>query len=313
MAQKAKINYFDDKEIKTLDISGKIWLNCSDVGKILGFKNDRAYFLKTIRMSDFDKIETLTRGGRQQINYLTLNGVKSIIKNRSPRKKDEVERFENWIDNTFLTDKKESVSAVDLIQSGHAKESDVDSCDDDCFTEDSKTINHDTKQDDIKLDDQESQDQDQDQEQNIAQIVLLHQELKKSGFFEEKKLIAVTLDLIQQKTGLNTDSYLSLLNNNGSKKQPQIKQNKAADIDDSKDYLSVVDLSNLMGLSSAFDVYKKLESLGLIKKTIKGYDLTDKGKKYGKDLLNTGHTSPFLYNDVQVHNFVFDKSITDLF
>jgi len=81
-------------EIRTIQEDEVIWFCAADVCNALGFTNKRDALLRHCKKEGVVKHDTLTNGGRQQLNYINEpNLYRLIVHSRLP----SAEKFEKWV------------------------------------------------------------------------------------------------------------------------------------------------------------------------------------------------------------------------
>jgi prophage antirepressor-like protein len=90
---------FEAREVRTIVIDDQPWFCASDVCEVLGYANSRQAIQKNCRAEGVSIRDTLTRGGRQALTFITEGNLyRLIIKSR----KEEAQRFETWVCDEVL-------------------------------------------------------------------------------------------------------------------------------------------------------------------------------------------------------------------
>lgn len=91
---------FNSNEVRTVvDESNLIWFLANDLTKALGYKNPRQALASHVDAEDVQKLDTLTNGIKQSVNYVNESGMYSLVL-RS--KKEEAKQFKRWVTSEVL-------------------------------------------------------------------------------------------------------------------------------------------------------------------------------------------------------------------
>lgn len=86
-------------DLNTVVINEEIWLNANDVCRALGYNNPRDALARHVDGEDVVKHDTLTEGGKQQMNYVNESGFYSLVfGSKLPGAKD----FKKWVTSEVL-------------------------------------------------------------------------------------------------------------------------------------------------------------------------------------------------------------------
>ena len=75
-----KIFEFGEIQIRVeLDKAGEPWFVANDICKALGYTNARDAIRNHVYSEDVDQIDTLTKGGKQKVNFVNENGMLALV------------------------------------------------------------------------------------------------------------------------------------------------------------------------------------------------------------------------------------------
>lgn len=90
-----------DLDIQLDEVTGEPWFAASKIGEILGYSKDslRNMVKDHVHQKDVSKRYTLTKGGKQNVNYINESGLYSLILgSKLPKAKE----FKHWITSEIL-------------------------------------------------------------------------------------------------------------------------------------------------------------------------------------------------------------------
>ncbi|ELA08728.1 prophage antirepressor [Moraxella macacae 0408225] len=90
---------FETTEIQTLVKDGELFFHANDLATILGFANPRDAIKNHVEAEDVAKADTLTKGGKQSVNFVNESGMYALILGST---KDEAKRFKKWVTSEVL-------------------------------------------------------------------------------------------------------------------------------------------------------------------------------------------------------------------
>lgn len=98
-ARQDQLFNFQDKTIRTIIIDGTPWFCVIDLVKILKFGNYRQALRSHVCLEDVQKLDTLTKGGKQAISYVNESGLYCLI---FGSKLPAAKAFKNWVTSEVL-------------------------------------------------------------------------------------------------------------------------------------------------------------------------------------------------------------------
>lgn len=94
------INFnFENHELNTVVIDGQIWFPATALATALGFANPRQAIATHTDKDDVQKLDALTVGGKQKVNFVNESGMYALIFGST---KDEAKRFKRWVTSEVL-------------------------------------------------------------------------------------------------------------------------------------------------------------------------------------------------------------------
>lgn len=90
---------FESQSITTAVINGEIFFHATELARVLGFGNPRQAIASHIDKEDVQKLDTLTKGGKQQVTFTNESGMYALIFGST---KDEAKRFKRWVTSEVL-------------------------------------------------------------------------------------------------------------------------------------------------------------------------------------------------------------------
>lgn len=94
------INFnFENHELSTVVIDGQIWFPATALATALGFANPRQAIATHTDKDDVQKLDALTVGGKQKVNFVNESGMYALIFGST---KDEAKRFKRWVTSEVL-------------------------------------------------------------------------------------------------------------------------------------------------------------------------------------------------------------------
>lgn len=103
MVESRKVNVaeyvFEGREIRVQIENGAPWFLAFDVCSVLGFGNPRQAIASHVDSEDVQKLDALTNGGKQLLNYVNESGLYSLILGST---KPEAKRFKRWVTSVVL-------------------------------------------------------------------------------------------------------------------------------------------------------------------------------------------------------------------
>lgn len=90
---------FEARQVRTTLIDGQPWFCAADICGVLGYANSRQAVQKNCRAEGVSVRDTLTRGGKQSLTFISEGSLyRLILKSR----KEEALRFEDWVCDEVL-------------------------------------------------------------------------------------------------------------------------------------------------------------------------------------------------------------------
>ncbi|MDO5686445.1 MAG: BRO family protein [Neisseria sp.] len=90
---------FENSTVTVLEKDGEIWFQAASLTSILGFKNGRQALSTHVDEEDVQKMDTLTKGGKQKSTYVNESGMYSLIFGST---KPEAKTFKRWVTSEVL-------------------------------------------------------------------------------------------------------------------------------------------------------------------------------------------------------------------
>lgn len=90
---------FENHSLSTIIISGEIFFHATELANILGFCNPRQAIATHVDKEDVQKLDTLTKGGKQKTTFINESGMYALIFGST---KDEAKRFKRWVTSEVL-------------------------------------------------------------------------------------------------------------------------------------------------------------------------------------------------------------------
>lgn len=90
---------FENQSLNTQVIDNELWFAANSLAKMLGFGNPRQAISTHVEIEDVQKLDTLTKGGKQAINFVNESGMYALIFGST---KAEAKRFKHWVTSKVL-------------------------------------------------------------------------------------------------------------------------------------------------------------------------------------------------------------------
>lgn len=91
---------FENQSITTaIDVNGEIFFHATELATALGFGNPRQAISTHVDKEDVQKLDTLTKGGKQQVTFTNESGMYALIFGST---KPEAKRFKKWVTSEVL-------------------------------------------------------------------------------------------------------------------------------------------------------------------------------------------------------------------
>lgn len=90
---------FENQALDTQVINNELWFAANSLAKMLGFGNPRQAVSTHVEKEDVQKLDTLTKGGKQAINFVNESGMYALIFGST---KAEAKRFKHWVTSKVL-------------------------------------------------------------------------------------------------------------------------------------------------------------------------------------------------------------------
>ena len=90
---------FENQALDTRIINNELWFAANNLAKMLGFGNPRQAVSTHVETEDVQKLDTLTKGGKQAINFVNESGMYALIFGST---KAEAKRFKHWVTSKVL-------------------------------------------------------------------------------------------------------------------------------------------------------------------------------------------------------------------
>ena len=90
---------FENQSLDTRIIDNELWFAANNLAKMLGFGNPRQAISTHVEIEDVQKLDTLTKGGKQAINFVNESGMYALIFGST---KAEAKRFKHWVTSKVL-------------------------------------------------------------------------------------------------------------------------------------------------------------------------------------------------------------------
>lgn len=90
---------FENQALDTQIINNELWFAANSLAKMLGFGNPRQAVSTHVESEDVQKLDTLTKGGKQAINFVNESGMYALIFGST---KAEAKKFKHWVTSKVL-------------------------------------------------------------------------------------------------------------------------------------------------------------------------------------------------------------------
>ncbi|MGP5360510.1 BRO-N domain-containing protein [Psychrobacter celer] len=90
---------FENQALDTKVINNELWFAANNLAKMLGFGNPRQAVSTHVETEDVQKLDTLTKGGKQAVNFVNESGMYALIFGST---KAEAKRFKHWVTSEVL-------------------------------------------------------------------------------------------------------------------------------------------------------------------------------------------------------------------
>jgi prophage antirepressor-like protein len=90
---------FQNTKIHAFIIESELFFRGSELAKVLGYKNPRQALASHVDKEDVQKLDTLTKGGKQKLSYVNESGMYALILGSE---KPEAKQFKKWVTSEVL-------------------------------------------------------------------------------------------------------------------------------------------------------------------------------------------------------------------
>lgn len=90
---------FHDQSIQAVFVNGEAWFNAVQICRVLGHLNSRQAIKTHVYIEDVKKIDNLTNGGVQKVNFVNESGLYALIFGSA---KPQAKEFKHWVTSKVL-------------------------------------------------------------------------------------------------------------------------------------------------------------------------------------------------------------------
>lgn len=90
---------FENQALDSQIIDNELWFAANNLANSLGFGNPRQAISTHVEVEDVQKLDTLTKGGKQAVNFVNESGMYALIFGST---KAEARRFKHWVTSKVL-------------------------------------------------------------------------------------------------------------------------------------------------------------------------------------------------------------------